>query len=297
MNFVYDTPKDVKIIVVADFFPEQVLGGAELTLYSILEECPAPFVKINSSHVTRDFIEKNKDKYWLIGNCANLSQECLITLVADKIKYSKIECDYFYCKFRSSHLHKIQTGHSCDCNQTQHGKFVYGFYKHAQNVFFMSSGQMNEYKRLFTPMSNWAERLHVQGSSFSDTTLNALTQLRTNKQNDNGKWAVLKGGSWIKAEKETALYCANMNKPFELIGGLQPDLFLQELSKFKGLVFHPAGFDTAPRLVIEAACLGLELDLNENVQIKDEEWLKKTPGDLVDYLKSQRSYIWGIITL
>jgi hypothetical protein len=32
------------------------------------------------------------------------------------------------------------------------------------------------------------------------------------------------------------------------------------------------GFDTAPRLTIEAKLLGLKLDLNENVQHKNEPW-------------------------
>jgi release factor glutamine methyltransferase len=43
--------------------------------------------------------------------------------------------------------------------------------------------------------------------------------------------------------------------------------FLKELAKVDGFIFHPEDKDTCPRIVIESAILGLELDLNENVQM------------------------------
>ena len=50
--------------------------------------------------------------------------------------------------------------------------------------------------------------------------------------------------------------------------------FLEKLSNSRGLIFHPAGFDTCPRVTIEAKLLGCELDLGDMVQHKDEEWFQ-----------------------
>lgn len=297
MNFVYNIPKDVKIIFVADFFSEQLTGGAELTTAAIIEKCPYKYFKINSEHVNQELIEKNKDKYWIIGNCANLSHDSIRTLVADKLKYSIIAYDYFYCKYRSSYFHKMKTGQDCDCHKNQYGKFVYGFYKNAQNVFFMSSGQMNEWKKLFPTMINWEDRLFVQGSTFSDISLDYLKELYIYKKQNNKKWAVLKGGSWIKNQDETEQYCKQNYIDYELIGGLDPDSFLKNLSNFYGFVFLPKFFDTDPRVIYEALCLGLKVIMNDNVQTKHENFLKKHPLDLIDYLRTRQSYIWEKIKI
>jgi hypothetical protein len=245
-----------------------------------------------------DLVEKHKDKYWVLTNISKMSRDALITLVTDNVKYSFINYDYFYCQFRSQQLHKIQTGKECDCHKTQYGKFVYGLYKHAQHCFFMSNGQLNEYKKAFPTMQQWpADKLLIQGSTFSEQSLKELEEIHKNRTNHNNKWAILKGGSWIKAEQPTVEYCKRNNIEYELIGGLAPSQFITKLSEFKGLIFQPAGFDTAPRLVIEAQLLGLELILGDYVQIKNDDWLTKSPNDLLEYLRHQKRFIWEKIKL
>jgi hypothetical protein len=298
MSFIYKVPKETEIIVIADFFDHQIVGGAELTTAAILEKCPYKYFQINAESVTPNLIEKYKDKYWLIGNCAKLSRDSIITFVTEKVRYSKVECDYLYCRYRSSHLHKIQTGQVCDCHKNNYGKFVYGFYKNAEHVFFMSTGQLNEYKRLFPTMNNWHEnKLLVQGSTFSYSGLEYLDSLRTQRElnGHNNKWAILKGGSWIKNQEAIELYAKQNNLKYELIGGLPPKEFLKKLSEFEGILFFPKGFDTAPRIVIESAAIGLKLDLNENVQIKGEKWLEKPPVELIGYLRDTKDLIWRTI--
>ena len=283
------------LIVVADFFMNQFMyGGAELTMQAILKTAPknTNITRINSCNVNYDFIEKNKNKNWLLGNIGQLNHDNKIH-IATSCNYSIIECDYAYCLYRSSHLHKLKTGNECDCNTTDVGRFIYGFFRRAKSVHFMSQGQLNEYFRLFPNMQAWPNgKLVVQGSTFLPETLDKLTGLFHATKQVTPVWAVLGGGSWIKNQVETETYCKKNKIAYELIGGLTPEEFLPVLSKFKGLVFHPMGFDTAPRLTIESKLLGLELDLNENVQHKNEKWFTGNREECLEHLKELPEKFW-----
>lgn len=289
-------PQGYDYVVVADMFASSFIGGAELTLEAILNKCSSKCFKICSQQLTIEAIESAIDKYWIIGNFAQMSKECLLTLATSNIKYSVIECDYKYCKFRSSHLHKLQTGNDCDCHQQESGRLIKGFYKRSHHTFFMSEGQLNEYKRLFPSMEKWGNKLIVQGSTFDKDSLEFLDDLYQNGGKDKKDlWAVLKGGSWIKNQNEIELYCKNNNIPYELIGDLKYKDFLKELVRYKGLVFHPKGFDTNPRITIEAKLLGLELDLNENVQQQYESWFTGSRENCYDHLLKLPEKFWSHI--
>ena len=62
-----------EIILVCDFFENQYVGGAELTTSAITESGEDYKINpINSHKITIDFVEKNKNKKWIIGNFVNL---------------------------------------------------------------------------------------------------------------------------------------------------------------------------------------------------------------------------------
>ena len=309
---------NVDLIVVADFFANELIGGGELTLEAILDACPFKIERIKSNEITERFIQVNKDKHWIFGNFAGVSRSNLIEIIRTVRKYSVIEMDYKYCRFRSSHIHKIQTGQECDCNQQDCGRFILGMFNRASQVFFMSEGQLNEYKRLFPIMEKMAFKLVVQGSTFSKKDLNLIKELigksleekinsyavarpgypagqiilESAKQKAD-KWLVLSGGSAIKGQKETEEYCKANNIPYDLVGGnVGHELFLLVMSCYKGLIFHPVGFDTNPRITIEAKLLGLELDLNDNVQNKYDSWFNQDIDSLYDYLFDLPTKFW-----
>lgn len=292
---VFYIPNKTDFIVVSDMFAEDYSGGAELTLEAIIEKAPGNVFKLHSMLMTPELVETNKDKIWILGNFTRVPKHSLIELVTSGVKYVIIECDYKYCKFRSSHLHKLQEGRECDCHTQQHGIFVRGLFQRAHKVFFMSEAQMNEYIRLFPQAI--PHNFHVQTSTFSDKTLAKLTELRKLRgtRNLNDSWAIMSGGSWIKAERQTVEWCESKGLKYELIGGLTPDSFLEKLSTMKGLVFRPAGYDTCPRLVIEAKLMGLELELNDNVQHKNETWFTGSIENAEVYLRGRAEYFWRMI--
>lgn len=308
--FIYTSiPKDASVVVVADFFVEDLIGGAELTTEAILKKCPQKYCKVHSAAVTPSLVEANKDKHWILGNFAQLSRDSLISIAVDT-KFSVIECDYKYCLYRSSHLHKLQTGNDCDCNKQDQGRFIQGLFKRAHKVHFMSQGQLDEYKRLFPKMKEWPEgKLRVQGSTFSDEDLEKLGELhdkkkigaitkglplhRSTEELRSKQWSYLTGASWIKNQEEIVSYCDKKrlnHRPLK--SGQSRENFLVDLAMSKGLVFHPKGFDTNPRITIEAKLLGLDLDLNENVQQKDEPWFTGSREECLEHLKNLADNFW-----
>ena len=61
------------------------------------------------------------------------------------------------------------------------------------------------------------------------------------------------------------------------------------MSTSKGLIFKPLGGDTCPRIVIEAMMLGCQIEMNENVQHKDEQWFSNKE-ECYKYMSSRAKY-------
>lgn len=282
-------PPATEVIFVADFFAEELIGGAELTSEALIAKCNKPYFKLHSHSLTQAMVNKNKDKTWILLNWKGADIQAIFTLFQNQCNVYFVEYDYKYCQFRSSHLHKLQTGKECDCHTNQHGKLIATLYKAAKHVFFMSEKQKQEYERLFP---EYVFKASVLSSIWNEKDIQTLMHIRKNRVS-NGKWAILKGGSWIKNQAATEAYAKSKGLPYELVGGLPYQDFINELGKYEGLIFHPAGFDTCPRLVIEAKLMGLKLDLNDNVQHKDEAWFNS--DNIEEYLLSRPAEFWRVL--
>ncbi|MFA6049672.1 MAG: hypothetical protein WC761_00475 [Candidatus Paceibacterota bacterium] len=292
MQIEFTVPSNTEVIFVADLFQEDYIGGAELTTEAIISMSPGRKVfKLHSASLTAELVEKNKDKIWVLCNWMGASREGISALVLQNCNFSVVEYDYKYCKFRSSHLHRLETAQECDCHKEKN--FAHALYKRAKNLFFMSEGQRDEYIRLFPTMSTW-KNISVLSSVWTTNDIFDLLNLSaTGPKTNKNKWAVLSGGSWIKNQKKTEEYCKAHLLPYDLVGGLPYKDFLTKLSEYKGLVFHPAGFDTCPRLVVEAKLLGLALDINSNVQHMNEAWFAAPIGITVKYLLLSNDRFWS----
>lgn len=300
INREFYVAKDTKVIFVSDFFCQDYVGGAELTLEALYEVSPYKTQKIHSASLTEEMIRENKDKTWILVNFTGALKSILSFFVKYNCKYFVIECDYKFCQHRSEHHHLQITGKSCDCHlNVAQGKWIEAFYKRASNVFFMSEAQMNRYAELFPSLSECisSRKFVVQSSTFSKNDLESIVSLTYRSDLvPIDKWAVLNGPSWIKNQEGTEAYCKTYKIEYEVMQRLPYKEFLEQLSRYRGLVFHPSGYDTCPRLVIEAKLLGLELDLNDNVQIKNEPWFKNsTQDDLYKFLINKPAQFWDFL--
>lgn len=293
----YVVPKNTKIVYVSDFMVDEVSGGAELTSDALFKDAPCNVFKIHSLSLTPKFLKFNKNVDYIIGNFSMMPAESISCLIENKIKYSIIEFDYKYCMFRSEMLHKQQTGHSCDCMLKPTGMLVEAFYENAEKIFWMSEAQKEHFLSRIPSLNFCDEGKHVvQSSTFTKDSIEKLLLLKEQRKEAKKLpikiWAVQGSQNWIKGTEQTIKHCNEKKYAMRVLQNMKYEEFLLELSKCDGLVFHPMDFDTCPRIVIEAKLMGLDLDLNDNVQIKNESWLNGSHEELLEFLNSRQDNFW-----
>ncbi len=274
-------------------FVEDYVGGAELTTEALISSSPVEVYKLHSKDVTMDLLRDGVDKFWVFGNFAALNASLIPSIVAN-LRYSVVEYDYKFCRARSPEKHLAETGKPCDCQDGVSGKMVSAFYYGSMGLWWMSEAQKHLYIQTFPFL---AEKDNVVLSSvFDKQTLGRLKQLRTeqgDKPRDN-MWIVLGSKSWIKGAEDAAQWCVNNGHSYEVVWDMPYDQLLQRLSKATGFVYLPKGNDTCPRMVIEAKLLGCKLELNDNVQHKDEVWFNTEDLEEIEgYLFGAPGLFWN----
>ena len=283
--------KETKIVFVADLFVEDYVGGAELTTQALIDECPLPHEKIKSKDITLSLLQEGVDKFWIFGNFAQLNPELIPTIIGN-IKYTVLEYDYKYCKYRSPEKHEAAVSKSCDCQDQLNGKLISAFYYGSQGLWWMSEAQKEWYLNLF-PFLKEKDNI-VLSSVFSKETLGKFKLLRENTKSKNINregWIVLGSDSWVKGANTAKKWCEDNNKKHEVVWNIPYDAMLAKLSIAEGFVYLPKGKDTCPRMVIEAKLLGCKLELNDNVQHSSESWFD------TDNIASIEEYLFAAPTL
>lgn len=271
------------IFFTADLFSDQFIGGAELTTEAIMKDSTLPIRKVNSSRANVRLMSDHADKFWIFGNFAGLSEECMV-YAAKNLNYSVLEYDYKYCIYRSPEKHTLVLG-ECNCEKERRGRLVSVFFKKAKTVWFMSENQRKVYLDKFS-----LNNTEVLSSVFSKDSLEFIASLDTSMKNN--KWVVLNSKSWVKGTSLAIETAKKRGLDYEMVGGLSHRDFLKRLANSKGLIYTPAGADTCPRIVIEAKLLDCELILNDNVQHKDEKWFENKQT-ISNYLSNRTGVFWS----
>ena len=293
-NYVLGDEKmeSTEYVFVSDLFHQQYTGGAELSLKTLIESTPGSATLANSGMIDEEFINFYKDSKWIFGNISDLSSEAIQTLINNNVEYTFIEFDYKLCKHRNPILYDFVEGESCTYKDTERGKLIGDFISNSKSTFFMS----DEQRRIYTEHLPNIEgaNTHVLSSLFDDHFFERIDLLNSKYEGQprDDKWIVLGSNSWVKGALQSENWCKQNNVDYELIFGVEYDQFLKRLAQAKGLCAMPAGYDTCPRLVIEAKLLGCELQTNEYVQHRDEEWFNKSNDEIVKYLRTRKDYFW-----
>ena len=289
-------PPECNVVFVADLFEEDYAGGAEKTTQALIDSAPKDIkiFKIKAKDVTQKTLESGYNKYWVFGNFASLNPN-LFPVIVKNLKYSILEYDYKFCKYRSIEKHQNETGSPCDCHQEIHGKITSAFFHGANTVYWMSERQLDRYAERFPFLLNDDEgsRQIVLSSVFKQSTFHKLKELSEKYKEKNGKYVVLGSDSWIKGKQVAIQYCEKNNLEYEVVWGKSYDETLELLAQSSGFVYLPLGGDTCPRMVLEAQMLGCELHINKNVQHHEE--FPFTDGELEDvyvYLSGRAEHFW-----
>jgi hypothetical protein len=294
-------PEDAKCVVVADFFKEDLAGGAELTTDALLSKAPIKLHKIRAQNLSSELVKENKDKYWIITNFANMQSDVILSFInTTGVRYSIVEYDFKYCTYRSPFKHFLETNNACDCPNSEHGSTIKRLYSKADKIFWMAEKQRDHYLDIWPTLDVPGKNV-IQTSTFSDETLSKLSLMRNifknSEERKNKVWAVQISNSWIKGSKETLLWAQRNGLNVKPIGNMQYEQFLVELAKSYGLVLRPLDSDTCPRVVIEARLLGCELEINKHVLHANEAWFTGSVEDIEKYLRSRADSFWKTLTL
>tara|TARA_R110000851_G_scaffold107051_1_gene227020 strand:+ start:12917 stop:14896 length:1980 start_codon:yes stop_codon:yes gene_type:complete len=290
-------PPECNVVFVADLFAEDYAGGAELTTDALIESAPSDvkIFKIRASQITEKTIESGYQKYWIFGNFASLNPN-LIPLIVKNVKYSVLEYDYKFCKYRSIEKHEHETGEKCDCADSLHGKIISAFMHGAKTVFWMSDQQLERYTKNYPFLEDvdQGSRQIVLSSVFSHQTFVHIDKLVTkHNENRNDTYIVLGSESWIKGKSESIKYCEDNNLKYEVVWNLPYDQTLEKLAQSAGLVYLPLGGDTCPRMVLEAQLLNIPTIVNANVQHASEyPFTGGEQRDVWEYLAGRAEHFW-----
>ena len=74
-----------EVIFTADYFKDDYRGGAELTTDAIMTQRPEDLrvYRVHASKVTQEFVEKHKDKHWVVCNFSSLEDNPCFFLLRD----------------------------------------------------------------------------------------------------------------------------------------------------------------------------------------------------------------------
>lgn len=286
-------PQDADIVFVADMFVSDYAGGAEMSTEALIESSPFTVYKLHSKSLTMELLEQGHQKYWIFGNFSQMDMNLIPSIIAN-MRYSIVEYDYKFCRYRSCDKHTVAENKPCDCDQNEYGKLISAFFYGAKSLWWMSEKQEQLYHTKF-PFLTEKDNV-VLSSIFSPTFFLKIKEL-SQKYKDvprNNKWIVLGSKSWIKGFEDAVNWCHDNGKEPEVIWDLSYTQVLEKLAVSEGHVYLPRGADTCPRLVIEAKLLGCQLHLNDNVQHAKEIWFDTEDRlDTESYLFAARARFWS----
>lgn len=285
-------PDDADIVFVSDMFVNDYVGGAELTTEALISSSPFKVYKLHSKDVSMELLKEGIEKYWIFGNFAALDFN-LIPTIAANLRYSILEYDYKYCRYRSPEKHELNEGVACNCHEEQHGKLTSAFMYGAKSLWWMSEAQKAHYENLFPFLRDRPST--VLSSVFDEETFATINVLNEKyKDTERKGWIVLGSPSWIKGADDAEEWCKANDKDYEVLWGEDYSTVLRKLATAEGFVYLPRGRDTCPRMVIEAKLLGCKLQLNDNVQHAKEEWFVIDDEEsTLSYLYMARSRFWN----
>tara|TARA_Y100000593_G_scaffold11444_1_gene20521 strand:- start:60712 stop:62817 length:2106 start_codon:yes stop_codon:yes gene_type:complete len=287
---------DCDYVFVSDRFADQAPGGAELSFQAVIDTAPGKHLKLNASDVSESLIDTLKDKTWIFSNFTAMDKS-LVPKIAENLKYYFIESDYKYCEHRLPQLCQIfNGGEDCVCVEKDSGQLIKLFCDNAQLLFFRSENQRAHH---LSALDLKKKDTRIMSAVFTDDVLNYIQALRKeflNKKVD--VWVVSSSPSWVKGHQASKKWCEENNKQvFELHGKSYKES-LACLAQARGLCALPPGYDTCPRMVIEAKLLGCELQLNENVLHADEKWFATDDIEAIEaHLRSVVPTFWKEVSV
>tara|TARA_R110002020_G_scaffold160473_3_gene344932 strand:+ start:2997 stop:4619 length:1623 start_codon:yes stop_codon:yes gene_type:complete len=272
-----------KILFVADWFAEHVNGGGEINnevLINLLRRKGYTIEKRQSQTITVDFLDENKNAFYIVSNFINLSPLCREHLTS--LEYVIYEHDHKYLKSRNPALYK-------DFKAPGNEVVNFAFYREAKAVLVQS----NFHKKIVKLNLGLDNIVNLGGNLWSDEHLTLLRTL--GKRGKNDACSVMNSNIEHKNTLGAIKYCEEKEKEYDLIPPCEYRQFLARLGMNRTLVFFPRTPETLSRIIVEARMMGMSVATNALVGATSEEWFKLKGEALIQRMSDKKDEIVEVI--
>ncbi len=268
-----------KITFIQDFFMEDhSWGGAEIaddTLIKKLIDRGHEVERKHSEHVTVPYI-KERDNLFIVSNFIRLSEDARYALMSKK--YIIYEHDSKWNRARDISAYP-------DYKVPADNIINFNFYESAHKVILQSKRHLELTKKNLG-LSNL---ISAGGNPWSDESLEFLESLQSVEKTRD--YAILEH-PYPQKNFHGAIDFAIKNRfDFGVIYQQDQKGYLEQLAKFKSLIFIPKVFETFGRTSCEARCLGLDVLTNANVSFFHEGYASLKGMELIERLRQNTSSI------
>jgi len=273
-----------KIIFIADFFTEHVLGGGELNNEELILELRNGGYKVDKtqSHlVTKRLINSNKNAFFIVSNYINLSNECRQMLM--NLRYLIYEHDHKYLKSRNPATYR-------DFKASPKNLINFYFYKNAMAVLCQSKF----HKEIIEKNLKLDNVINLGGNLWSEDSLHKMKEIsKMQKQTD--KISIMESDIEHKNTLGAIRYCSSKDLKYELISDPNYFKFLEKLGSNSKFLFLPKTPETLSRILVEARMMGCSVVTNNLAGAISEEWFSLKGEELIEFMYKKRSEIISII--
>jgi hypothetical protein len=269
------------IVFVADWFSNEVNGGGELNndeFISLIKQKDINIQPIKSQNLTRDILSHTKNCHYIFGNFLNVSPAILSEIIESDIRYSIYEHDHKYLKARDPSKYSNYLAPKEDlCNLE--------FYKNATAVFCQSKLHSDTVQKNLN-----LHTVHNLGGNLWDlSSLDLLASI--SKKDKKNAVCIWNSPNPIKNTSKAVAYCTVKKIPYQLVGGLPYEKFLQEMGKNNCFMFFPETMETLCRVVVEARMMNMKTITNGILGATSEDWFSLKGEELIDVMKEKRESI------
>lgn len=280
------------MMVIADFFSDQVAGGGELCtdeIVKFLQTNQPNLIKKLQSHKVQVWNIKGETKI-LVSNFMNLSDDVKKDLIAasHSREYFIIEHDHKYCKARNPLAYPGMIVPDSDLLHRE-------FYRNAKAVFCQSKAHAEILQK-----NLWIDNVVNLGCNlWSDAHLCELDEFVSKIEKGvitkTRSYGIMQSSNTIKGTREAIELCRTKGINAELIPTMEQEAFWFELAKTNTIVFLPQTYETYCRFAIEAKILGCKLVTNKAIGAMSEPYWNQNGRELLETIKKEKQRVLAII--
>jgi len=274
-----------KVTFVADFFNNQINGGAEnndAVLINFLRNTEVDVTMLHAKKTTPDtIVSSSAEETYIISNFIELSEQSKRLLEGSSghggpKKYIIYEHDHKYIRTRDPSVFP---------NFIIPGEQIINksFYEKAYSVVVLS-GICKKIMEKTLDINNVS---NIGCSLWSDEKLDFIESLVGSPKKN--KYCIINSPNPIKGTVEAVKYCETNSIEYDLIGPLSEEELLEAMAQYKYFIFMPQVLETLSRVVVEAKMLECKVVTRKAmIGATSEDWFDLSGKELIVKIRQKR---------